>query len=76
MTFVPADELTKTEREVVAAYGAGARLDLAGRPDRTVRAEVLAGLLTGGYPVAGGLGPGLRLDHARVTGRLAPGPYE
>jgi hypothetical protein len=70
VTFVPVDELTKTEREVVAAFGAGTRLDLAQRADRTVRAEVLVSLLTGGYPLAGGLGPALRLAHAEITGRL------
>ena len=70
MTFVPAEELTETERAVVVTYGTGRRLDLAERADRQVRAEVITGLLTGAYKVDTGLGPALRLDHARVTGRL------
>jgi hypothetical protein len=63
-------ELTETERSVVSAFGNGTRLDLAARPDRKVRAAVLAALLTGAYPVEPGLGPALRLDHATVVGQL------
>src|SRR4051812_28966705 len=58
--------LTGTERAVLDAFAAGVRLDLRGRPDRRVRAEVLATLLTGGYRP----GPALRLSHAVITGRL------
>jgi hypothetical protein len=68
--FVPPTELTETERSVVAAFGTGTRLDLAARPNRTVRAAVLAALLTGAYPAEPGPGPALRLDHALVVGRL------
>jgi hypothetical protein len=46
--LVPLTELTEPERAVVAAFGGGTRLDLAGRPDRKVRAAVLVALLTGG----------------------------
>lgn len=67
---MPLSELTETERAVVAAFGAGTRLDLADRPDRKVRAAVLTALLTGAYPIPPGLGPALRLDHATVVGRL------
>ncbi|HEU5473094.1 MAG TPA: hypothetical protein VFV67_20805 [Actinophytocola sp.] len=55
---------SETERAVCTAVGSGIRLDLAGRPDRTVRAELLAALL-----IAGGQ-PAVRLDHAVVTGTL------
>ncbi|HEV2780314.1 MAG TPA: hypothetical protein VGX25_13055 [Actinophytocola sp.] len=68
--FVPVAELTETERAVRAAFGAGERCNLATRSDRKVRAAVLSGLLAGAYPVGGGLGPALRLDHAMITGRL------
>ncbi|PPK68058.1 hypothetical protein V5P93_007406 [Actinokineospora auranticolor] len=65
--YVPLDDLTDTERAVRAAFGGGARLDLAGK---SVRGAVLAGLLTGAYPLGVGAMPALRLDNARVTGRL------
>ena len=68
--FVPASELTETERAVGDAYADGTRLDLSGRSDRLVRGGVLAGLLTGAYPDrAGGLSA-LCLDGAVITERL------
>nr|WP_245572555.1 hypothetical protein [Actinokineospora enzanensis] len=68
--YVPAGELTQTERAVRDSFGTGVRLDLSGRADRRVRGEVLAALLTGGYPLGVGAMPALRLDGARITGRV------
>jgi len=56
--------LTETEKLVCDALGRGARVDVAGRADRAVRAALLAALLTGAP------GPALRLDHAVITGTL------
>lgn len=67
VSHIPLAELTDVERRVLAAFGTGTRLDLAGRE---VRGPVLAGLLVGAYPGPDGAMPALRLDHALVTGRF------
>ncbi|UVS82678.1 hypothetical protein Actkin_06452 [Actinokineospora sp. UTMC 2448] len=67
VSYVPLSGLTETEREVLDAFGTGFRLDLGGR---RVRGQVLAGMLTGAYPLGEGAMPALRLDDARVTGRF------
>ncbi|WP_307867881.1 hypothetical protein [Umezawaea beigongshangensis] len=78
MQFVRPEQLTSTEQRVREAFVTGTRLDLrrdgkgvADRAARTVRGDVLTGLLAGLYP--GGT-PGvaaLRLIGANVVGRLA-----
>ncbi|MGW5051217.1 hypothetical protein [Actinokineospora sp. NPDC004072] len=67
VSYVPLRDLTGTEREVLDAFGTGFRLDLGGR---RVRGQVLAGMLTGAYPLGEGAMPALRLDDARITGRF------
>ncbi|MGX7823787.1 hypothetical protein ACTG9Q_01720 [Actinokineospora sp. 24-640] len=67
VSYVPLAGLTETEHEVLDAFGTGFRLDLGGR---AVRGPVLAGLLSGAYPLGEGAMPALRLDRARITGRF------
>ncbi|MEV4612534.1 oxidoreductase [Kitasatospora sp. NPDC049258] len=76
------DELTVAERRVWDAFPTGAVVDLAASspvsvtegagwgPERTVRAELLAGLLLGGRSPVPGAIAALRLTGARITGRL------
>jgi hypothetical protein len=64
------DDLTVTEQLVWDAYSTGLRVNLADRPDRTVRGGFLRFLLLGGSPSPPGHSPALRLDGARVTDRL------
>ncbi|MFC4910010.1 hypothetical protein [Actinomadura gamaensis] len=64
------DDLTDAERLLWDAFPTGAWTDLTTAPDRTVRAEVLRGLLLGGRdPEPGGLAA-IRLRGATVTGAL------
>ncbi|MEV6300299.1 hypothetical protein AB0M02_12920 [Actinoplanes sp. NPDC051861] len=63
-------ELSATEKLVREGFARGAPVDLGPADDQVVRAEVLRHLLLGGVPAADGELPGLRLQHARVTGRL------
>ncbi|MFC5285562.1 hypothetical protein ACFPM7_00730 [Actinokineospora guangxiensis] len=67
VSYVPIGGLTDVERQVLAAYGTGFRLDLDGG---RVRGPVLAAMLTGAYPLGEGAMPALRLDGARITGRF------
>ncbi|OLR91215.1 hypothetical protein BJP25_31275 [Actinokineospora bangkokensis] len=67
---MPPAQLTDTEREVRAAFATGTAVDLAGRADRSVRGELLTGLLLGAYPLDEGAMPALRVDNALVTGEF------
>jgi hypothetical protein len=62
--------LSPAERELWDAYPTGAQIDLTGRPDRVVRASVLAQLLLGGCAARPGFVPAVRLCGALITGRL------
>lgn len=78
------DELTPPERELWDAFPEGRHVDLrTGVPeddlvaegsrwglDRTVRAVVIAALLSGANAAQPGAAPGLRLAGARISGRL------
>ncbi|HVK25619.1 MAG TPA: hypothetical protein VM677_30030 [Actinokineospora sp.] len=64
-SYVPLSALTAAENEVRTAFTTGTPIDLGGRE---VRGPVLAGLLTGAYPLDPGAMPALRLDNAVVTG--------
>jgi hypothetical protein len=77
------DDLEEPERLLWLAYARGAWADLraggpsdglAGAaswgPERTVRAEVIRGLLLGANPGEPGAAPAVRLRGARITGRL------
>ncbi|BCY12581.1 hypothetical protein [Actinoplanes sp. L3-i22] len=63
-------DLTGTERLIWEAFTVGERVDLAGRPDRRVRAEVLRALVLGARPAEPGHLPALRIAGAVVTGSL------
>ncbi|MEV4417479.1 hypothetical protein [Catellatospora sp. NPDC049609] len=62
--------LSPAERAVINGFRTGERVDLAGRPDRAVRAVVLRSLLLGGVETAPGTLPRLALAGARITGPL------
>jgi hypothetical protein len=77
------DELSKAERALWEAFPAGSWVDLRvggsaddvrradqWGPDRTIRAEVIAGLLLGAAPIEPGRFPAVRLRGARIAGRL------
>lgn len=72
-------ELTATERRVRDAFATGERVDLGDGephdaaewgPERSVRAEVIAGLLMGTVESDGRRVPAVRLRGARIVGRL------
>ncbi|MGX6603561.1 hypothetical protein ACWKSP_15665 [Micromonosporaceae bacterium Da 78-11] len=63
-------DLSPTEQLVFDAFPTGVRVDVSGRADRVVRAEVLRFLLLGGRPVRDGELAALRLVGVRVTGVL------
>src|SRR5215471_15614676 len=79
-----AEKLTGAEKALQAAFPRGAWLDLragvadldesAGGqswgPKRTVRAEVITGLLLGAFEAAPGYFPAVRIRGAKITGRL------
>jgi hypothetical protein len=62
--------MSPAEQELWAAYPTGVLVDLTGRGDPTVRANVLAQLLLGGCEAQVGFVPAVRLRGARITGRL------
>ena len=78
------EELSAAERKLLAAASTGIVVDLRGEDtglndprcganwgdERTVRAELLAGLLTGDLPAHGGQPRAVRLRGARITGPL------
>ncbi|TDQ05207.1 hypothetical protein [Labedaea rhizosphaerae] len=68
--LIDAGTLTATERAVCAAYRGGDRIDLSGLADAAVRGQVVAGLLTGGYPRFTGGQSRIDLVGATVTGEL------
>ncbi len=79
-----ADDLSEPERSLWVAFPYGAWVDLrAGDPaadglggagswesSRTIRAEVIAGLLLGACAEEPGRAPGIRLRGARISGQL------
>ena len=69
--FVPLTQLTDTERTVYHAFALGRRCDLSTVEDKTVRAPVIAALLTDRYPPANPGMPGLHLAGAQ-TRQAAP----
>ncbi|GAA2883561.1 oxidoreductase [Actinoplanes cyaneus] len=70
MSYMDVGDLTETERLVWDAFAVGERIDLAARPDRRVRAEVLRALALGARPAEPGCLPALRIAGAVVTGSL------
>lgn len=63
-------DISDVERAVVDAFGTGTAVDLQGRPDRVVRAEVIRFLLLGGAAVEAGNLAELRLTGAHIAGAL------
>ncbi|ROO90474.1 hypothetical protein EDD29_8201 [Actinocorallia herbida] len=67
---MPGGPLTSAEQELWDAYPRGDRVDLTGRPDREVRAAVIARLLLGAVPSEDGHIPAVRLRGALITDEL------
>lgn len=66
-----AEKLTPAERLIVAAFPHGKTVDLPlDEKGRTVRADLLARLLTGAFDLPAGARPALKVIGARITGVL------
>jgi hypothetical protein len=63
-------DVSDTERAVLDAFGTGALVDVRGRPDPVVRAEVIRFLLLGGAAIEAGTLPAIQLTGAHITGAL------